>query len=99
MWDATVAMRAVHPLFGLLRYPCGLSQHTRGLLQPLTLCDTMITIVFRPKVKNMIRPPPTERNLTQDAPDTFKVRAQTHVASYVNLFACNLIKMSHRGFS
>ena len=32
---------------------------------------SMIVIVFRPKVKNMISPPPTERNLTQDASDNF----------------------------
>ena len=33
--------------------------------------NTMIMIVFRPKLKNRIRPPPTERNRTQDTPDDF----------------------------
>ena len=33
--------------------------------------NTMIVIVFRPKVKNRIRPFPTERNLTQGIPDNF----------------------------
>ena len=54
--------------------------------------DAMIVEVFTPKLKNRIRPPPSERNRTQDVPDRFKLRAQIHVTSLRKAFPCNLIE-------
>ena len=63
------------------------------------LHNTMIIEVFTPKLKKRVRPPPSERNRTQDTPDRLKFTSINSCDKPMQSISMQPHQTSHRGFS